>query len=68
MAILICHTGGPKDDMWLHHGNEKYKGAFHTAPDLGQYGVKYARFCRMMRAFALPTYVDITDNVFKSLR
>jgi hypothetical protein len=61
MTILICHTGGPKEDMWLPHGNEKYKGAFHTAPDLGQYGVTYARFCRIMRAFALPTYGGITD-------
>jgi hypothetical protein len=47
--------------MKLPLGNKKYKGAFHTAPDLGQYGVTYARFCRMMRAFALPTYGDSTD-------
>ena len=42
MAILICDTGGPKEDMWLPYGNEKHKGAFHTAPDVGQYGVTYA--------------------------
>jgi hypothetical protein len=54
-AIVICHTEGPKEDMWLPPGNEKYKGAFHIAPDLGPYGVTYARICRMMRAFALPT-------------
>eukprot|EP00873_Tetraselmis_striata_P044287 jgi/Tetstr1/464551/TSEL_009308.t1 len=61
MAILIIHSGGPKEDLWLKPGNEKYHGAFFTAPDLGQYGLQYSTFRRMMRAFTLPTYGDTTD-------
>jgi hypothetical protein len=61
MAILAFHAGGPKEDMWLLPSTEQYKDAFHTAPDLGQYGLSYARLYRLMRALALRTYEVNTD-------
>jgi hypothetical protein len=59
MTILV--TIGQKEDMWLPPSSEKCKGALHTAPNLGEYGLTYARFCRLMRAFALPPNGDNTD-------
>eukprot|EP00873_Tetraselmis_striata_P009895 jgi/Tetstr1/430159/TSEL_019991.t1 len=60
MAVLIIHSGGPKENLWLKPGYENH-GAFFTAPDPGQYGLQYSTFRRMMRAFTLPTYGDNTD-------
>jgi hypothetical protein len=65
IAILICHTGNPKEDMWLPPCTEKYKGAFHTAAVLGQCDLTYARFYRLMRALALATYVYNKDHVHR---
>ena len=61
VAILLLHTGGPKQDMWLGQGDSKYDGAFFLAPDLGQYGLSYSRFQRLMQAFILPTYGNLND-------
>ena len=61
IAIMLLHTGGPKQDLWLADGDSKYEGALFLAPDLGQYGISYARFHRLMMTFTLPTYGDGTD-------
>ena len=44
IAILLLHTGGPKQDLWISGGDMKYEGALFLPPDLGQYGVSYNRF------------------------
>ena len=61
MAMMLLHTGGPKEDLWLKSGASKYEGSVFVPPDLGQYGLTYSRFVRMMRAFTLPRYSDAND-------
>ena len=31
MAIMVLHTGGPKEDLWLDNDNMKYDGALFSA-------------------------------------
>eukprot|EP00873_Tetraselmis_striata_P044466 jgi/Tetstr1/464730/TSEL_009477.t1 len=54
LAILISHSGGPKEDCWLEAGREKYKNVFFLAPDLGRFGLTYSKYCKMMHAFTMP--------------
>jgi len=54
LAILISHSGGPKEDCWLEAGIEKYKNVFFLAPDLGRFGLTYSKYCKMMHAFTMP--------------
>ena len=61
LAVLIFHTGGPKQDLWLEAGGQKYKEALFSSPDLGKYGITFSRFSRLMMAFTLPTYGDDQD-------
>jgi hypothetical protein len=43
LAVMLFHTGGPKADLWLSEGGEKYREALFAGPNLGQYGVDYGR-------------------------
>jgi hypothetical protein len=61
MAIMVLHSGGPKEDLWLQENNAKYEDAVFAVPNLGQYGLDYPRFVKLMRCFTLPTYGDKTD-------
>eukprot|EP00873_Tetraselmis_striata_P027200 jgi/Tetstr1/447464/TSEL_003721.t1 len=53
LAILISHSGGPKEDCWLEAGSEKYKDIVFLPPDLGRFELTYNKLCEMMRAFTL---------------
>ena len=61
MAIMVLHTRGRKEDLWLDKDNMKYDGALFSAPNIGKHGIDYSRFKKMMRAFWLPTYEDKQD-------
>jgi hypothetical protein len=61
MAIMLLHSGGPKEDLWLKEANSKYEEALFTAPNLGRYGLDYSHFVKLMRAFTLPTHGAATD-------
>ena len=67
LALMLLHTGGPKEDLWLKSGAAKYDGSLFVADDLGQHGLTYARFVKLMRAFRLPTLSD-TDDPFNPIR
>ena len=60
-CVLAIHTGGPKEDLWLRPGDKKFEEAFYLCADLGQYGLQYSVFCKIMRCFELPTHGDWTD-------
>ena len=60
-AILLFHTGGPKEDLWLNEVSGDYIQSLFLPANLGQYGISYDRFKKLMRCFELPTYGDATD-------
>ena len=61
VAIMLLHTGGPKQDLWLASGDINYDGALFLAPDLGQYGLSFNKFQKLMMTFTVPTYGDGED-------
>ena len=61
LAVMLLHTRGPKEDLWMPAKDPKYDGALFVVADLGQYGMSYSKFTRMMRCFHVPTNGDPTD-------
>ena len=61
MAILVFHTDGSKEDLWSKPGDPRFSEMLFLPPDLGKYGLTYNQFCRLNRAFELPTYGDAND-------
>lgn len=68
MYILVFSTGGPKEDFWEGADSLKYRGAVFVGHNLGQYGISYNRFCKLMRSFVLPTGGVGDADAFKPIR
>jgi hypothetical protein len=60
-VILVFHTGGPKEDLWLSEQIGAYLQSLFLPANLGQYGISYNNLTRTMRAFELPFYGNVAD-------
>jgi hypothetical protein len=60
-SVLIFHIGGPKEDLWLHESAGKYEDSIFSPANLGQFGMPYNYFAKLMRTFELPTHDDPSD-------
>jgi hypothetical protein len=57
LMYMLCHPMDlPTEDYWEAPGSTKYDSCAFVKHNLGQYGLSFRRFRRLLSAFTLPAY------------